>query len=151
MVDSFTGMEGMTGRDICLKCGDLAVDGLCDNTVQGNQTRMEYFVPGTEPTENCSCHVALSRCGQSGHAAGRYCPPEQVEKTAWLKEGTAGTPDAEAVLDPKIAGTCPIHSSWWDRFFSEEEPEDPVSPQPEVPDREEPHGGWFNWRDWLRI
>ena len=150
-VNSFTGTEGLNLLKICTKCGNLAVEGLCDNTVQGDQTWMEYFVPGTEPTENCACHVAVSWCTASGGFAGRFCPVGQVEKVAYLREGTAGTPDAEAVLDPAVDRTCWEHTSWWDLFFPDGEPEEPETPAPELPHREESHDGWFNWREWFRL
>ena len=148
-VNSFTGTEALSCLKICTKCGDLAVDGLCDNTVQGDQTWMEYFAPGTEPTENCTCHAAVSLCQTSGGVAGRYCPAEQVEKVAYLTEGTAGTPDAEAVLDTGAAGVCTVHDSWWDWILPEDEPEKPVQPQP--PESDHFWNGWFNWRNWFRV
>lgn len=149
--NSFTGTEGLSFLKICTKCGNLAVAGLCDNTVQGNQTWMEYFAPGTEPTENCTCHAAVSLCTTSGGVAGRYCPAAEVEQVAYLVEGTAGTPDAEAVLDTDATGVCTVHDSWWDWFFPEDEPEAPEPPAPEPPRREESHGSWFNWREWFRL
>jgi len=147
----FTGLGSLTQQKICSKCGLLAVTGLCDNTVQGDQTWMEYFAPGTEPTENCTCHVAVSRCTASGGFAGRFCPVGQVEKVAYLREGTAGTPDAEAVLDPAVDRTCWEHTSWWDLFFPDGEPEEPETPAPELPHGGESHDGWFNWREWFRL
>lgn len=147
-VDSFTGTEGLNLLKICAKCGNLAVDGLCDSTVQGDQARMEYFAPGTEPTETCTCHVAVSRCTASGGFAGRFCPASLVEKVAYLREGTAGTPDAEAVLDPAVDRTCWEHTGWWDLFFPEGKPEQPT---PEPPRGEAHYGGWFNWREWFRV
>jgi penicillin-binding protein 1A len=147
----FAEMEGLISREICMKCGDLAVEGLCDNTVQGDQTRMERFAPGTEPTENCTCHAAVSLCAASGGVAGRYCPAGEVEQLAYVVEGTVGTPDAEAVLDSAAIGVCTVHDSWWDRFFPEEDLADPVPSRPEPPGRGEQHGGWFGWWDWFRF
>ena len=39
----------LTEAKICTKCGKLAVDGRCENTVQGNMTVLEYFIPETVP------------------------------------------------------------------------------------------------------
>ena len=147
----FAETEGLISREICMKCGDLAVEGLCDKTVQGDQTRMERFAPGTEPTETCTCHTAVSLCAASGGVTGRYCPAGEVEQLAYLVEGTVGTADAEAVLDSAAIGVCTVHDSWWDRFFPEEEPADSVPSRPEPPGRGEQHGGWFGWWDWFRF
>ena len=144
MVGNFTELEALNSAEICKKCGKLAVEGLCANTVQGDQTRLEYYAPGTEPTESCTCHVAVSVCRGSGEPAGSYCPNSQVETVGYLTEGTEGTPDAGAVA-PDTEDTCQTHSSWWDWLFPEE------TPQEEVPPRGERPGDWFNWRDWFRF
>jgi penicillin-binding protein 1A len=69
----FAGADALTTAEICTKCGNLAVEGLCDVTVQGDMTQTEYFAPGTEPAEPCGCHVKMSYCRRSGEPAGNYC------------------------------------------------------------------------------
>lgn len=49
--------ENIIKRKICKKCGKLAVYGLCDIALDGNDIKTEYFASGTQPKERCSCHV----------------------------------------------------------------------------------------------
>lgn len=53
-------------RNICTKCGKLAVTGLCDEALDGNDIKMEYFAKGTQPKENCDCHVKYLVSGTTG-------------------------------------------------------------------------------------
>ena len=91
---------------------------MCEDTVQGNVTRMEYYEQGTEPTEACICHVEVSYCEQSGQAAGPYCTLSGIEHKVYLVEGTDGTADAEAVI-PEAEETCQMHQNWWNMLFPE--------------------------------
>lgn len=126
----FEGLQELQECTVCSKCGLLAVDGLCEDTVQGDMTQREYFVPGTEPVETCNCHVKVELCEASGLPAGRYCPHSGVSRAVYLKEGTAGTADESAVA-PEAAddGTCTMHSDLWDLF---------------LPGK----GFWGDWDDW---
>ena len=143
----FSGTEDLTLRTVCTKCGALAVDGLCDSTVQGNMTQAEYFVPGTEPTERCACHVAVDYCRESGQLAGEYCPAGQVETKVYLTSGTEGTADAEALV-PEGEEVCQTHRNWWSWLFPEDRPEPEEPQEPET----RPDGGWGGWwRDWFRF
>ena len=146
----FTGTEELTPCTICTKCGALAVEDLCDSTVQGDMTYREYFVPGTEPTEACTCHVAVEVCQDSGQIAGTYCPADRVERSVYLQSGTAGTADAEAVVPEELGEeTCQVHQHWWSWLFPEggQDPQTPEEPTPEErPNGSRPGwGGWFNW------
>ncbi|MCI7733505.1 MAG: PBP1A family penicillin-binding protein [Dysosmobacter sp.] len=146
----FTGTEELTPCTICTKCGALAVEDLCDSTVQGDMTYREYFVPGTEPTEACTCHVAVEVCQDSGQMAGTYCPADRVERSVYLQSGTAGTADAEAVVPEELGEeTCQVHQHWWSWLFPEggQDPQTPEEPTPEErPNGSRPGwGGWFNW------
>ncbi len=58
---------------ICTKCGKKAISGLCEKSLQGDMTRTEYYIPGTEPTESCDCHMAVEICTDSGMIASHYC------------------------------------------------------------------------------
>ena len=142
----FSGKRDLEQRTICVKCGKLAVDGLCGDTVQGDTTRTEYYTPGTEPGENCDCHVAVSICRRSGQAAGTYCPAGEVDKAVYLTTGTAGTADESAVAPAETGETCQVHRSWWNWLFPEEPEEDSV-PEPGTEEPERPGGfrDWFGW------
>lgn len=109
----------LVSADICTKCGNLAVEGMCDDTVQGNMTRKEYFANGTEPAKSCDCHVLVTLCEDTGALAGNYCP--EISKT-YLKEATAGTEDVEYILPEDLANTCTVHkhfwNQWYDNFFN---------------------------------
>ena len=113
----FEAAEGLVSREICLKCGKLAVDGLCESTVQGDETRLEYFVSGTEPKEKCGCHVAVELCTDSGLPAGRWCPAASRETRVYLTRGTNGTADAAAVNPYGEDVSCTTHTSIFDRLF----------------------------------
>lgn len=135
---------------ICIKCGNLAVEGLCENTVQGDMMREEFFVSGTEPTEPCECHTEVTYCQHSGQLAGEYCSLSGVESRVYLTSGTEGTADAEAVA-PQDEVLCQAHQSWWNWLFPEEV-EDPTEQYPsdrherqEKPERDEPGRGWQDW------
>ena len=145
--------DSLVSVQICTKCGYQAVEGLCDNTVQGNLVRREVYVPGTEPTEFCDCHVEVPYCPDSGQAAGKYCSLFGGETRGYLKSGTEGTDDEEAVA-PSEGETCQIHKSWWDWLIPEGTEETPSEEQP--PAQEEPsevHPEWGepgrNWQKWF--
>ena len=142
----FSGTRDLEQRTICVKCGKLAVEDLCEDTVQGNMTRTEYYAPGTVPEESCDCHVAVSVCRRSGQAAGTYCPDREVETAVYLTEGTAGTADESAVAPETAGETCQVHRSWWSWLLPEESEEVPT-PEPGWEKPERP-GGFWNWFGW---
>ena len=142
----FSGMRDLEQRVICVKCGKLAVDGLCGDTVQGDMTRTEYYTPGTEPGENCDCHVEVAICRHSGQAAGTYCPAGEVDRAVYLTTGTTGTADEDAVAPAADGETCQVHRSWWNWLFPEE-PEEDSAPEPGVGEPERP-GGFWDWFEW---
>lgn len=119
----FNGGEGLIRQKICIKCGNLATDGLCSNTVQGDMTRWEWFIPGTESKEQCGCHVTVELCESSGQPAGRFCPRSQREIIGYLAEGTPGTADEVAVVPEDMGQTCEVHTHWWSWLFPERDPE----------------------------
>lgn len=63
---SFKMPVDVVAREICTKCGKLAVTGLCDEALDGNDIKMEYFAKGTQPKENCDCHVKYLFSGTTG-------------------------------------------------------------------------------------
>ena len=106
----------LTSAEICTKCGGLAVHGLCNDTMQGDMTVTEWFVPGTEPTESCDCHVRLSVCEESGKIAGKWCPIGARETGIYLTHGTAGTEDAEYSAEDFLGTACDTHTHVQDIF-----------------------------------
>ncbi len=96
--------NGLVKSVICTKCGNLAVNGLCDETVQGDMTQTAYFVVGTEPTSGCSCHTAVTVCSETGLIANSYC--KNTTKKIYLKEGTANTEDENYVIPANLKTSC---------------------------------------------
>lgn len=123
---SFALIEGLEKRTVCAKCGNLAVPGLCDETVQGDMAVSECFAPGTVPVQSCDCHIRVEFCNGSGDLAGLYC--RQRTGRIYLRTGTAGTADAGAV--PPEKQTCTQHRSWMDWLFPWEYPEEDPPPEP---------------------
>ena len=103
---------------ICTKCGKIAVTGLCDVTEQGDMTAVEYYAEGTEPTEECDCHVAVEVCTSSGEKAGSYCP--NSKRHVYLRSATEGTEDAAYVIPDNMKGShsCSEHTSMWSQWWN---------------------------------
>ena len=116
--------ENLVSVAICKKCGKLAVDGMCDDTLQGNMSRKEYFVSGTEPKTSCDCHVELTICKESNQKAGIYCPGDAKETAVYLKTGTEGTEDAQYVMPENAEESCTVHKAFWDGWFEKEPKEE---------------------------
>ena len=96
---------------MCKKSGLLAKDGLCNCDPRGSQVTTEYFAAGTEPTEYCDKHVAVTICEASGKPAGPYCPQEGLKTKAYISGGSAGTEDAPYLLPANLStDICPVHS-----------------------------------------
>ena len=71
----------------------MAVPGLCDSAPGGSTVKQEYFAVGTVPTESCDVHVKLNICGDTGEAAGPYCP-NVVSKVFLVKDESVTQSDA---------------------------------------------------------
>lgn len=139
--------EGLVTVNICTKCGNRAIAGLCDMTLQGNMTQYEYFIPGTEPERNCDCHASITICKDNGHAAGNYCP--DTETKIYLYEGTDGTEDAGYTVPEGTGMTCEEHTNLIDKWFGGEDSESEEIYE-EEPDQEDSGNGWdiffpWNW------
>lgn len=80
--------ENIVTAEICSKCGNLAVEGLCDNDPQGSMIVTEYFAEGTVPEDTCCCHVKYNVCSASNKLATDACPDstctEQVYRIRFL-------------------------------------------------------------------
>ncbi len=68
---------------VCSKCGNLAVEGLCENDPAGSTVVTEYFAEGTVPTATCVCHVKYKICKASGKLANDNCPASQVTEKVY--------------------------------------------------------------------
>ena len=108
---SFKIPDDIVACNICTKCGKLAVEDLSKQALSGDTVRREYFVSGTQPTENCDCHVKYRVCKKSGKLATEKCPKSQVEERVYLiKEEQGTTKDTPYVLTPKLRSSqCNIH------------------------------------------
>ena len=161
---SITDTSKLTQVTICTKCGNLAVDGLCNNTVQGNMTKKEYYVIGTEPLSTCDCHTSVTICKESGALKGSYCPSNETETKVYLRTATKGTVDSQYVIDNTLE-TCSVHKSFWNDWFnngiSEDIPfddnahehypseEDSLNKRPSEHWQQEERPSNF-WNDWFR-
>jgi len=118
---SFNMPDSIVAVKICTKSGKLAVDGLCDEYIGGDTTRIEYFAKGTEPTEKCNVHIKASICIESGKLATDYCPLT-IEKIFLDKKETCITADSPFTLP---TDSCNIHKG-------QLTPTNPASPTPLV-------------------
>ena len=108
---SFKIPDDIVAYDICTKCGGLAVEGLCEEATGGSAVRREYFVNGSQPVQNCDCHVKYRICKKSGKLATEKCPEDQVEEKVYLiKEETGKTKDSPYVMSKKMRNSrCSLH------------------------------------------
>lgn len=111
VLGSYEKPADIVSRDICTKCGKLAVKGLCENAEGGSTVRKEYFVKGTEPNVNCNCHVKYQFCGLSNRLATESCPKEKVyQKVLLQKQETVVTADTPYTVQYQGVGDiCEIH------------------------------------------
>ncbi|MBQ9099662.1 MAG: transglycosylase domain-containing protein [Clostridia bacterium] len=56
----------------------------CQHDPRGDRSEIGYFKRGTQPTEQCQCHVLISYCSQGGVAC-ENCPPEECQYSALLR------------------------------------------------------------------
>lgn len=100
---NFRTPDGITSTWICSKCGKLAVQGLCDEAEGGDVVTKEYFVKGTEPKLNCSCHVKYAFCRESGKLATELCPEkERYYRVLLQKSEVARTDDYLNTVEQNI-------------------------------------------------
>jgi penicillin-binding protein 1A len=99
---NFEKPEDIIKCSICTKCGNLAVDGLCDKALGGSTITQEYFVSGTQPLKSCTCHVKYRICTKSEKPATEYCPEKEVEERVYLiKEEESETADSRYTFSKK--------------------------------------------------
>ncbi len=98
--------DSIVTAKICTKSGKLAVEGVCDEYLGGNTTKVEYFAKGTQPTEYCDIHVKAAICEDSKDLATEFCP--RVKEGVFLvKSETGKTADTPYLYPSK---TCPLHT-----------------------------------------
>lgn len=95
---------------ICVKCGNLAVDGLCDQITSQDTVRTEYFEKGTAPTKRCDCHVKFLLCKESKGLATKNCP-DTYSYVYLKKEEKTKTADSAYVIPERMKEPCKIHGS----------------------------------------
>ena len=131
---SFSDMANLERATICVKCGKLAVNGLCDDTVQGDMTKTEYYTTGTAPTQNCDCHVKVSVNRSSGERENSWMF-WRTEKKVYLKSATPGTEDV-AYVAPVASEESAGSSSGWFSWFGSSDDNDS--------DQEQQQGSWWS-------
>lgn len=135
---SDTKPSNVTTATICKSSGKLATEN-CKNDPRGNQVYTEYYIKGTVPTEQCTCHIAVDICQDTGLIAGDYCPNKQAQVFITRSESETGLwwNAADAKYMPVIEH-CKIHLK----------PIEPVEPEKnddsEQPDRNETDGNNTN-------
>jgi len=103
----------IVSRQICNKCGNLAVKELCSKAEGGTAVRKEFFDIGTEPEENCTCHVKYAFCRESNMLASEKCPKKDIYYRVLLKKTeTVETKDSKYSIMKNISNEiCSLHST----------------------------------------
>lgn len=100
--------DDIVSCEICTECGKKAVSGLCDDVQGKSYVRTEYYANGTQPTQNCDCHVKYAICKESGKLAGENCPEEDIEYKVFHKDDIQSQEKTE---DNDITSEiCDIHN-----------------------------------------
>ena len=97
--------------EICTKCGNLAVRGLCAKAEGGSTQRKEFFALGTQPEKNCTCHVPFLFCEDSGALASEQCPNDKTYTRILLeKKETTETEDTPNTVAQNVSkDICKVH------------------------------------------
>lgn len=85
--DEFEMPDSVVAMNICTKCGNLAVTGLCDEADSYNHescVMTEYFAKGTVPKTKCTCHIRVNICNKTGKIATEYCPADKTTSVVLL-------------------------------------------------------------------
>lgn len=109
---SFKKPSSITSAVICTKCGNLAIDDLCEDAIGGSCAKQEYFAKDSVPTETCNCHIRCKICKSSSHLAGDGCPATQIYTAVYLqKNESAHTSDSSLVIPSYLSGSiCEVHN-----------------------------------------
>ena len=126
---SDTRPSGVTTATICKSSGQLATE-LCKADPRDNQVYTEYYIKGTAPKEQCTCHVEATICLDTGLLANEYCT--NIEKKVYITRPETEKGNWDKAQDKDymltIKDTCTTH-------VKPEEPEVPV--EPEIPQEPE--------------
>lgn len=102
--------KGIVKCQVCAKCGNLAVYGLCDEAGGGSAVRSEYFAGGTQPTKKCNCHVKYKICRSSGAMANANCPDSNCYYQVFLKKKeNSETADTPYLVPERLKDYCSYH------------------------------------------
>ena len=114
----FTMPDSIVTAKICTKSGKLAVEGVCDEYLGGDSTKIEYFAKGTEPTEKCDVHVKASVCTKSHQLATDNCPASLVKEGVYLSKDEIGKTSDSPYILPKTY--CTIHKGSTTPIYEDE-------------------------------
>ena len=116
----FTQPSGIVQVTVCSKSGLLPVDGVCDHDPRGSMLYTEYFAEGTQPTETCDHHMAITTCTESGQVANEYCP--DTTTNVYIVGGSLGTWDTDYLASEEFLNAiCSTHSKKTQEKAEEEE------------------------------
>ena len=82
---------------VCKTSGKLAIKDICTSVYS------EYFIKGTEPTQECDLHETAVICKKSGLLAGEYCPEWEKEERVFVK----GSNKEDEKMPDKV---CDVHT-----------------------------------------
>lgn len=134
----FTKPDSIITANICTKCGRLAIEGVCNQTLGGSKAKKEYFAKGTKPTETCNCHVKVQVCSSSGRTPTKFCPQSLITEKVYLtKEETSQTEDTNYILPKNFEKYfCNVHGKQVPQETPE--PEETIDPNGEELPSDEP-------------
>ena len=96
--------------------------------------RTEYFAKGTEPTDKCDCHTAVTICTESELPASEFCPKDKVKERIYITrpKGSHGTTaDSKYELPKNFSEkTCNVHTSYQSTIESSTSKPDKNNKQP---------------------
>jgi penicillin-binding protein 1A len=76
--DSYESL-GLVKVKVCSVSGMLATDA-CELDIDGHKPVTDYFLKGTQPTEECTLHHTFDFCKETGKLANEYCPSDERVK-----------------------------------------------------------------------
>lgn len=103
--------DSIVTAQICVKCGNLAVPGLCDKDPEKNMITTGYFAAGSVPTETCVCHEEHAICNESGKLATDKCTNVTKKIYRVRYQGEEGTTwDTPYTMPDDLIGSyCDLH------------------------------------------
>lgn len=103
-IKDFEMPDSIVKAQICTKCGNLAVYGLCDEAEGGSCITTEYFAKGTVPSQKCTCHIRVNICKKSGKLAGENCPEKKQKSVVLLIKDEYNKIDSKTMeyYDPPV-------------------------------------------------